>query len=531
MANFIAKKEIKLFFTFFLISCIFVHWGGWYENSVFSLTRAIVDEHRFEIDTFANQTSDRAYFNGKYYSDKAPLTSIVGIPSYVLTKYVLKNEINRTAFKFFDNGRTSLYFYKNPGIFLFTAMITYTIGTSVIFSALSLLVFYKILFHFFKKESHALILSFILGFATLMFPYALNVNVQPVAVFFLLLSFHFLLHEEKNNKLRYLAFAGISLGLSFTADYSIGIAAFLMVAYVLFTRKNLTKTSIFFFSFVLPLIPLFSYNYVLLNNPFTFMQKYEDSSVFSSVPKEIFNTYGFLSPNLGVMYQILIGFYRGLFFYYPILILSIIGLFYMRKTFKSEAILFLLIFISYVVFNSSRITWHGGYAFGPKYLYYTVPFLVIALGFTLKDFNYPSYKIVFSVFLLLSIFSNILSLQIMEDMLIDSKTLLIQEQYQKETDSFGVLPNTLYDYYLPLFLKYGPRSLIVENLAEGHLDVDIRDVPFSRDWKTPYHSNSDTSWVYPLILLIPLGIWFKEIKNLSKKLITGNQNLITLVKH
>jgi len=507
------KKELKIFLTFFLISSIFIHWGGWYENSVLFLTKSIVDEQRFEIDSFANLTSDRSYFNGKYYSDKAPLTSVIGIPSYIFAKTFFTDKINTTTYKFFDNNRTAIYVYKNPGFSYFTTMIIYTIGTSVIFSSLSLIIFYRILRHFFNNEIHTLLLTFILGFATLLFPYALNVNVQPIAVFFLLLSFYFILRQEKNKRSIELVFAGISLGMSFTADYSIAVAALLLIAYVFFARKNLVKTSIFLFSSILILIPLLSYNYLLLGNPFTFMQKYEDPNVFSMVPKEVFDSYGFLVPNIGAMYQVIFGFYRGLFFYYPILILSIVGLFYMRKPFKKEAILFSLILIAYIIFNSARTTWHGGYTFGPRYLYYTVPFLVIALGFTFKDFKTIPFKLVFFAFLFLSLFSNILSLQLFEDELIDSKTLLIQDKYQEVTNSFGILPSSLYGHYFPLFLLYGPRSLIIENLAEGHLDIDIRDVPFSRDWKFPYHSNVNTGWIYPFILLIPLLIWFKEIKS------------------
>jgi len=485
------KKELKIFITFFLISALFIHWGGWYENSIFALTRAIVDEHRFEIDSFANQTSDRAYFNGKYYSDKAPLTSIVGVPSYVFAKTIMKNDINATVIEVFDNGKAVLYAYENPGMFFFTTMIIYTLGTSVLFSSLSLIVFYRILLYFFENEKHRIILTMIFGFATLTFPYALNVNVQPIAVFFLLLSFYFLLKQQKNQKLMALIPAGISLGLSVTADYSIGVASFLIFMYVFTKNKNLIKFSIFMLSFFLSLLPLLSYNYLLLGNPFTFMQKYEDPNVYPAVPQEVFNTYGFLIPNAGVIYQILIGVYRGLFFYYPVLILSLVGVFYMsrEKALRKEFLLFLFIFISYVIFNSARTTWHGGYAFGPKYLYYTVPFLTIALGFAFKDFKYTSFKLVFAIFLCLSLFSNILSLQLMEDQIIDFNTLLIQDKYQKITNSFGVLPNALYGHYLPLFLNYGPRSMIIENLAEGHWDVDIRDIPFSRNWINPYHSN------------------------------------------
>jgi hypothetical protein len=75
----------------------------------------------------------------------------------------------------------------------------------------------------------------------------------------------------------------------------------------------------------------------------------------------------------------------------------------------------------------------------------------------------------------------------MEDFILDKKTLLISEEYQKKINSFQELSNPLYEHYLPLFLKHGPRSLILENLLDGHIDIDIRDKPLARDWKFPFH--------------------------------------------
>ncbi|MBS3055141.1 MAG: glycosyltransferase family 39 protein [Candidatus Aenigmarchaeota archaeon] len=512
----LTKTEIKLFLTFFIISALFIHWGGWYENSIFSLTRAIVDEHRFEINSFANQTSDRAYFNGNYYSDKAPLTAVIGIPSYALSKSLFPNYVNTTFYyPFFQNNETSIFVYKDPGIFTYFSMILFTLSTSVLLSSLSVILFYRILQNYFKDQKTILLLSFIFAFATMIFPYSLSVSVLPTAMFFLLLSFYFIL-KEKNNRTN-LIFAGIFLGLSFTADYTIVVLFLFFFAYLVATKKTLTKILLFALSFVASLLPLMTYNYILLGTPFTFMQKYMDEQVFSTVPKEILDNYGFLYPNLGVIFQILIGSYRGIFFYYPILLLSFVGLFYMRKNFKIDMILFLLIFFGYVIFNSARVTWHGGYTFGPRYLFYTIPFLVIPLGFTFRDFKSFPFKIVFFIFLSLSVFTNILSLQLLEDAIIDSKTLLIQEKYQQIANSFGLLPNVLFNHYLNLFLHFGPRSMIIENLAEGHFDIDIRDIPYSRDWELPYHSGANPFWSYPLILGIPLLIWFNDIKGLRKK--------------
>lgn len=66
------KVEIKIFLSTFVIYLLFLNWIGWAENSLYDLTRAIVDENRFEIDSFYNNTGDRLLINGHYYSNKAP---------------------------------------------------------------------------------------------------------------------------------------------------------------------------------------------------------------------------------------------------------------------------------------------------------------------------------------------------------------------------------------------------------------------------------------------------------------------------
>ena len=78
--EFLNKTEIKIFITFFLIYSFFIHWPGMNENSRFFLTRAIVDEGRFEIESFYNQTADRSYYNGHCYSDKEPGLSFFTVP-------------------------------------------------------------------------------------------------------------------------------------------------------------------------------------------------------------------------------------------------------------------------------------------------------------------------------------------------------------------------------------------------------------------------------------------------------------------
>jgi hypothetical protein len=519
--KFLNKKEIKIFLTFFIIYFLFIHWGGWYENSIFALTRAIVNEGGFEIDSFANQTSDRAFFNNHYYTDKAPGTSLLLIPVYGLWKFIYYNGFPYEFIEKYSasndynivwsNQNTTIISYVNPGFFIFMSMILITIFTVTLFTALTVVLIYKISEYFTKNENHRMLITIIYGLGSLAVPSALSIYTHATATFFLFFAFFILLKikkKELNNK-NYFFIAGLLLGFAETVDFLSFLAAVPLVLYAIFSGifKNKKNFIIFLIAGLLGLLPLVLYNFSITGNFFEFVAKYTDRNIFSEVPENVFNSYGFLVPNIGVVFQILFGTYRGLFFYYPIFLLSLLGIYYGIKSNKAEIITISIIFVLFIVANSLRITWHGGYTFGPRYLLLSIPFLTIPILFTFKDLKEKIPKIVIGFLIIFSIFVNLLGLQTLEDSITNRENLLIDEKYKNETNNFQKFPNVLFYYYLPLFLNYGPKSLIIENLAEGHWNIDIRDISLSREWKIPFLS-------LIIIGMIIFLIWMKELRNL-----------------
>ena len=61
---------------------------GWCENSHMDLTRAIVEGHSLRIDYLRENTGDISYFDGHYYSNKAPGLSFLAIPVWSLVRGV-----------------------------------------------------------------------------------------------------------------------------------------------------------------------------------------------------------------------------------------------------------------------------------------------------------------------------------------------------------------------------------------------------------------------------------------------------------
>lgn len=77
---------VVTFFSFIY----FYEGGGWNQNSRFDLLRAIVEEHTLRIDSYHQNTQDKAHFKGHYYSDKAPGLVFLAVPVAVVARPAMR---------------------------------------------------------------------------------------------------------------------------------------------------------------------------------------------------------------------------------------------------------------------------------------------------------------------------------------------------------------------------------------------------------------------------------------------------------
>src|SRR5947207_13090537 len=80
-------KELRAFrisyaLWLFGLFAYFIPAATWNPVSRFDLTRAIVERRTFAIDDFVDDTGDRSFANGHWYTDKAPIPSLVAVPAY-----------------------------------------------------------------------------------------------------------------------------------------------------------------------------------------------------------------------------------------------------------------------------------------------------------------------------------------------------------------------------------------------------------------------------------------------------------------
>jgi hypothetical protein len=487
------KTEIKIFLTFFVIYSFFVQWNDvWDFNSSLSLTKAIVEKNRIEIDSYHNTTEVKSYYKGHYYSPVAP-----GLSFLMSWVYIICKEFTT----FTSIHEFLLVIFSNP-----------------LYGALSSVLIYKILNFFIKDKIHKFFTTLVYGLGTSIFPYSLGFYVYIPTIFFILLVFFLLLREksEYRKSFRNFFLAGIFAGFA-GMTYPI---SFLVIFCILFYICIVDKKMLPFFILggIIGFLPFIFYNYEILG-------------FYTFFPAELIwhwsgkggSWYPPPVNNLKILPRLLFYPWSGLFFYYPILFLSFLGVLLMFKKKKLECCIILIIFLIFIsiwTFQSLNLRWWGDFSFGPRRLLLLVPFLVLGLPYTIQKFG---LKIVIPFFLI-SLFNNLLGLQ----MWLSLENVLpppIDKTYVERVENFQIFANPLKDIYFPNFLRNGPRSLLFENFIFNR-EINIKfgkNIEHLEKYRIELFSLPFVTIALkiPFLCLVPLAIvvfliWSKDIFQANK---------------
>lgn len=498
----LSSKKLKVFLTAFLIFSLFIRWPGMNENSRFFLTQSVVNQDNLNIDENYNSTCDRSLFHGHYYSDKAPGLSFLATPAYLFSQFLssfIPQPCNHT--KKYVNSLTvngeKIYQLKNPTISFRMGVILVVMFTSCIFGALSCVLIYLLSSFFLEKEVYRLLVTFAFGFGTLIFHQSTVFLPHAAATFFALLSFY-LIYKFKMDELdvKYLFISGLIMGIGVLVQTKILLVALPLFLYLLSFEKR--RSYLFLLGALLGVLPFFIYNYTIFHNPLQLPRSQIDPKIFPNLQNNIGLNFGV--ENIFIFMRLLFYPYRGIFFYYPFLLISLFGLYKGYQKHKKEALLFLSIFLTVTAFTSMWWAWWHGGSWGARHLTITMPFLVLPICWVIKKVD----RRILILLLAVSIFTNLVGFQAhYEDMLKDlDNSSKMKPKYQKKVVSVQPLANPIYEYYLPKFLEHGPRSRIISSVYWGKFP-DIRD--FKQMKETP------SFLIFISIFLAFVLIWREEL--------------------
>ncbi|MEM7347643.1 MAG: hypothetical protein AAF485_25700, partial [Chloroflexota bacterium] len=257
---------------------------------------------------------------------------------------------------------------------------------NAIVTALTAVFLLAYLKHLGFKTNTGLIVALGFGLTTLAWPYAKSLFSDPLAGLLLLAAAYWLKKGQTHliNKPHsqtqvylYTSLAGLLLGWNVATRYAeaifLPIYGVVLLAYLdLLQRawlKRLGEVWPILVAFGLPVL-LIGLSLLGFN-----LSRYGDPFNTGYLPNETFS---------GIWWRGIVGQLispgRGLLLYCPLFILSFVGLWNFFYRFRIEALLALAVIIIHLLLYGKWFMWHGGYAWGPRFMIPTLPFWAIFLA-------------------------------------------------------------------------------------------------------------------------------------------------------
>jgi 4-amino-4-deoxy-L-arabinose transferase-like glycosyltransferase len=221
------------------------------------------------------------------------------------------------------------------------------------------------------------------GLGTMAWPLAKQPFDHTIETFFILFSVYSMYLYVVDRKVSHLLFSAFSLGIAFiTRPTSILVipSLFILLA-VYYSKRHDFKTTarmlannIILFSLVL--LPFIALN--LWYNYYRFGSVFETG--YSLIAARTGIDFFTGTPLLTGIRGFLISPGKGFFYYSPVAILFFFSIKSFIKKHPGLGFSFIIIMVSYLLFLSKNIYWHGDWAWGPRYILALTPFFIIPLA-------------------------------------------------------------------------------------------------------------------------------------------------------
>lgn len=351
----------------------------WNEPSRYDLVVAIVDHHTTQIDPNQQNTGDKAFFQGHYYSDKEPGSAFLGVPAYATMRFVRAITHQPPP----DETETIQVL----------AFVECAIPTALL--AMLLIRFLRPL----AGEGWALVVAAGFGLGTMAFPFATMYFGHATSTFFLFATFYLLRNPQGWPGRWRPALAGVCAGLAVLVDFSAAIGVAVLAVYALRhslhrpLRPTLARTLqaarplLLYIAGGLPALALLLvYNKVSFGSAFSIGYSHEVNAGFAAGQSQ--GILGVTAPHLSVLTTLLLG-PRGLLPFSPWLALAPAGLWAARRRgLRWEVGVCATVCGAYLVVNSGYYLPFGGATPGPRFLSPMIPFAAVLVALAPRAVRY-----------------------------------------------------------------------------------------------------------------------------------------------
>jgi hypothetical protein len=369
------RKRLIFLICFFLGNLVLSSWFIDTWNSPNPVSRALPvltwgEEGTLKINTYHDRSGDKSKVGEDYYSDKAPLPTLMMIPVYWMMKKLNVGKPDSSAF--YDRHQVHIWRVVNTRDgrnFQLDKLFIILLAGSLLFGSVpfALMVWLSMKYAWKSGSRKSIVLFVMMGwYGSFVFVYSGTFFSHVFTGFLLVLSYIFI-----RDKKQYLI-SGIFAGLAFLSEYPAGLAILLWPVIIYLNERKISKPLLFIMGTIPALIAIALYNYYITGNPLKMLNAYHAFEVFGNQLK---NNYGFAWSNISAqsLWGLSFSAYMGIFVFVPLLFIWIYQL--LRDKFKGlwkwsdmyKSYLFTFAGIYFLLF-ASFFTWWGGWSFGPRYL-------------------------------------------------------------------------------------------------------------------------------------------------------------------
>jgi hypothetical protein len=407
------RPAIWVFGIVFGSYAFFWHTRDWNTASRLMLSYALVDRGTVSIDGLERQTGDKAEFRGHYYSDKLPGFSLLAAIPYAFARWIGQlppHPLNRAAFPYWP-----------PDYWV-------TLSTSGFLTACTSALIVYWAGELGCSRRRAALVGLAYGLATPAYVYATLAYGHQSSAFALFASFYLLSRRGRRADSIGALSAGFLAAFAAVIELQVGPVAAILGLYLVVEcardaleqfreseppgkpvsaaarleprpggiwqshscRRRVDALAYFLVGAIIPTVLLGFYNQLAFGSPWDFGYFHHATREFAQVHNPN-NPLGLTGPDWTKLVPLLFSRHRGLFFYAPILLLSLPGwvMLVARRRYAVAAVS-LAVAAAILLVNLSYPEWTGGWSTGPRLLIPLLPFAMLPAAAILAGESTPA---------------------------------------------------------------------------------------------------------------------------------------------
>ena len=342
--------------------------AGWNASAHFALVRSLADGTA-TIDPYREETGDVAWYQGHYYTAKAPGLALYSLPAWLVLERIRPISDAR------DRAVWALNFWAGvvPAILLF--LLVRAVGDRL-------------------APGTGLMSAIALGLGTIVLPFATMYfsHIPAAAAAFGAFA---LLVRERDGPFRFWTVfaAGVLAGLAVVFEYPAALIGLVLTGYVLSVSPRLARGAAYAGGALVGILPVVVYQWAVYGSPFH--TPYDEvvavpgKSGHDVVGPNGEGILGVTTPRLSDAVRLLVDDDRGLLVLSPLVLAGVIGLVLLwRAGRRAESLTCLTVGAAMLVYNSGYTPVFGGIfgggSPGPRLLLTSLPFLMLGTGLAFR---------------------------------------------------------------------------------------------------------------------------------------------------